>query len=195
MVIPDTARLTFSLMSRDDALHLFELDQDVEVMRYINGGTMTSLAQIHSVFVPRMESYTNLKEGWGLWKVSLKTIQTTPVKKTLQQAANSSDTFLGWILVRPMDFFSEVTQWDNLEIGWRFKQSNWGQGYATEAAVAVMNVVSQANKISKVSAIAMEGNVGSINIMKKLGMNYLKTEVHQDPLGDMNVVYYEKSII
>ncbi len=178
MVIPQSDRLSYVLMGAEDADLLFELDQDIEVMRYINGGKMTSREDIQQVFLPRMASYSNSEKGWGLWKVML----------------SESDEFIGWILVRPMDFFSEKPQWDNLELGWRFMQKAWGHGYATEAASAIMHKLSERGLAKQFSAIAMPGNQASIQIMKKLGMTYLKTDINKDPLGDVEVVYYQTSV-
>ncbi len=165
-------------MNDQDADLLYQLDQDIEVMRYINGGEMTSREDIQQVFLPRMASYTNAEKGWGLWKVTV----------------SDSDEFIGWILVRPMDFFSEKPQWDNLELGWRFMQKAWGHGYATEAASAIMHKLRARGLAKQFSAIAMPGNQASIQIMKKLGMTYLKTDINKDPLGDVEVVYYQTSV-
>lgn len=181
MNIPDSSRLSYQFMTRNDAELFFELDQDSEVMRYINGGKITSMEDIIAVSIPRLESYADQSKGWGMWKVSLRMDQ-------------QCDLFLGWILVRPMDFFTETPQWDNLEIGWRLKQLAWGKGYATEAAQAVMTVVTQNPKLISISAIALEDNLGSINIMKKLGMTYLKKEYVDEPLVEADVVYYQKSL-
>jgi RimJ/RimL family protein N-acetyltransferase len=154
------------------------LDQDVEVMRYINGGKMTSMQEVHEVFLPRMAKYTNAEKGWGLWRVNITT----------------SNTFIGWILVRPMDYFSAQPQWDNWELGWRFKRAAWGFGYGTEAAQHIMSVLASSQDLQKFSAIVLPGNQASINIMLKLGMHYVKTELHKDPLGDLVVAYYERKI-
>jgi RimJ/RimL family protein N-acetyltransferase len=181
MDIPDSTRLSYQFMSRNDAELFFELDQDSEVMRYINGGKATSMEDILAVSIPRLECYADQNKGWGMWKVSLAKHQQT-------------DLFLGWVLVRPMDFFTDTPQWDNLEIGWRLKQIAWGRGYATEAAQAVMAVVTQDPKLDSISAIALKDNLGSINIMKKLGMTFLKKEYVNDPLVETEVVYYQKSL-
>ncbi|MEC4724045.1 GNAT family N-acetyltransferase [Shewanella sp. D64] len=183
MNIQNSARLSYEFMSSKDAELFYELDQDTEVMRYINGGRMTPFESIHSTFIPRLEKYSNQAKGWGLWKVSL-----TMLDKAVQVP------FLGWILVRPMDFFTDTPQWDNLEIGWRFKQIAWGKGYATEAAQAVIAVVTQEPHLNVISAIALEENLGSINIMKKLGMTFLKTECVDDSFVEGRVVYYQKSL-
>lgn len=175
MKIKNSERLSFALMSAADAELLFQLDQDVEVMRYINGGKLTTRQDVQNVFLPRMAKYANSEKGWGLWKVSVV----------------DTNEYIGWILVRPMDFFNEQPQWDNWELGWRFMRKSWGHGFATEAAAHIMNALTVTQAVSKFSAIAVAENHASINIMKKLGMSYLKTGLHKDPLGDMEVVFYQ----
>ena len=66
MRIPDTDRLEFHFMTRKDAEALFELDQDEDVMLYINGGHMTTMEDIRQISIPRLESYANEDEGWGM---------------------------------------------------------------------------------------------------------------------------------
>jgi RimJ/RimL family protein N-acetyltransferase len=178
MNVRSSERLSYALMTEQDADILFQLDQDSEVMKYINGGKLTNREQIESVFLPRMKSYTNQVEGWGLWKVKL----------------TQTEEFLGWILVRPMDFFSDKPQYQNMELGWRFNRKSWGKGYATEAAIALKKAIIQKGAVSKLTAIAMENNCASIRIMLNLGMQYVKTYTHKDPLGDMEVALYELEI-
>ncbi|MBV1911669.1 MAG: GNAT family N-acetyltransferase [Kangiellaceae bacterium] len=184
MKIPNSERFKFSLMNESDGELLFELDQDPEVMKYINGGKVTSRDDLVSVFIPRMASYRNSKQGWGLWKVVQK----------------QDSRFVGWVLIRPMEFFSDDTKWDNIEIGWRFFRQDWGKGFATESARAVCNALIVASqfgiidKITRISAVAMAENKASINIMKKLGLVYLKTDILKDPLGDSEVVFYQMKI-
>ena len=48
---------------------------------------------------------------------------------------------IGWILVRPMDFFSSKPIWHDIELGWRFLRSTWGKGYATEAAIHIQQAL------------------------------------------------------
>lgn len=177
MQIEKTDRLEFELMGPDDAQLLFELDQDPEVMRYINGGKKSTMEHITDVYIPRLMSFTYAEKGWGLWKVTV-----TEDKK-----------FIGWILVRPMEYFSDAPESDNIELGWRFKQSAWGKGYATEAAAQIQQAVLAQAAVNAVSAIAVEENLGSINIMKKLGMSFVKQYLHKDPmLGEVDVVYYKR---
>lgn len=174
MKVKDSQRLSYSMIDVSDAEFLFQLDQDPEVMKYINGGKPNSMQEIKQVLLPRLMSYASKDKGWGLWKVSLK----------------DDGEAIGWILVRPMNFFSDSPELDNLELGWRFFQKEWGKGFATEAARQLMNAIHQQRSIRMFSAIAMPSNSASINIMTKLGMEYQKTAIHKDPLGEDEVVYY-----
>ena len=178
MNVKNSARLSFALMSRDDADLLYELDQDKDVMRYVNGGVITTREYLSDVLLPRMHAYRNEAEGWGLWKVLI----------------TETNQFIGWVLVRPMNFFNDVPEIDNIEMGWRFKRESWGNGYATEAAMSIKVAIRDQGRAKKISAIAFEANTPSIKIMLKLGLNYIKTDIHQDPLGNHELVFYELDI-
>ena len=181
MDIADSNRLCFRMITEKDVQLLFQLDQDPEVMRYINGGTATTMQAIEEVYLPRLNAYRNPDTGWGLWHVALK----------------STQQFLGWILIRPMNFFNnqpnEQPELDNLEIGWRFFQEFWGNGHCTEAAQAIMQGIQDQNQVRAFSAIALTENRASIQVMKKLGMQFVKTYLHEDPLMDSpeECVYYQ----
>lgn len=176
--VPASSRLTYALLSGKDAELLFDVDQDEEVMRYINGGKCTSMQTIVDVMLPRMALYRDPATGFGIWQV----------RRT------NDDAFLGWVLIRPMGFNSESPSQHELEIGWRFKREYWGQGYATEAASAIAAAIMAHNGgYSILSAIAMPDNTGSIGVMQKLGMQFVKRYLHQDALGDVDAVLYQKS--
>ncbi|MCE9678403.1 GNAT family N-acetyltransferase [Shewanella sp. AS1] len=192
MKIANSARLSYQMMTHDDAALLFELDQDPQVMRFINGGKPSTLHEIETLMLPRLAAYTNRETGWGLWKVS--TLRATPQDNG--DAYSSSDLhFIGWILVRPMDFFSDAPKFDDIELGWRFKQSSWGKGYGTEAAMAISDAIAKQASVNYLSAVADEANTASIGIMKKLGMKYVKTDGYATPNGEVEVVYYQMSVI
>ncbi|NVJ60900.1 MAG: GNAT family N-acetyltransferase [Gammaproteobacteria bacterium] len=179
MHMSDSQRLKFRLMDRSDAQHLFELDQDPEVMKYIDGGRCTSWDKIKTILLPRMEKYRNPEKGWGIWMVSIK----------------ETNEYVGWILVRPMHFFTELRDDSDIELGWRFKQLSWGKGYATEAAKKISDeLVSKNPDIKSFSAIADPDNTASINIMEKLGMKFLKQDIFRDPLIETEVVYYSHRV-
>lgn len=178
IVIPDSERLSFRLMGQKDAQAFWELDQDPDVMHFINGGTPNSMETINEVFLPRMKAYSDPHKGYGIWQVS----------------NNITDEYLGWVLVRPMSFFTEQPDFSDLELGWRFFKKAWGKGYATEAAIAIKEAIAQQTDIHYVSALAVEDNINSINVMKKIGMQFIRKYDHQDPIGDFIAVHYQMSV-
>ena len=178
MQVTDSERLTYRLMGQDDAQALWELDQDPEVMKFINGGKSHDMKTITDVFLPRMKAYTDIDKGWGIWQISDKVTKE----------------YLGWVLVRPMDFFTDEPKWRDLELGWRFFKKAWGKGYATEAAITIKNGVVNQTDVDFVSALAIEDNYGSIAIMKKVGMHFIRKYDHKDPIGDFIAVHYQMSV-
>jgi len=178
MLVPDSDRLAFRLMGPEDVQTLWLIDQDPAVMKYLNGGTPTSIEQVNSTFIPRMEKYRNVKKGWGIWQVSDK----------------ESNEYLGWVLIRPMAFFTDSPNFKDLELGWRFFQKSWGKGYATEAAIAIKNAVTAHTEVTHVSALAVADNLGSIGVMKKMGMGFVRAYLHKDPIGDFDAVHYQMSV-
>ncbi|HBY87661.1 MAG TPA: N-acetyltransferase [Colwellia sp.] len=178
MHITNSERLKFRLMDSEDAHALWELDQDPAVMKFLNGGKPTSIDQINNVFIPRMNKYRNSELGWGIWQVSNKV----------------TDEYLGWVLIRPMSFFTESPNTRDLEVGWRFFQTTWGKGYATEAAIAIRDAVVANTDVTHVSALAVADNLASIGVMKKMGMNFVRAYLHEDPIGNFDAVHYQMSV-
>ena len=178
MQIEDSQRLRYAMMGDQDADLLYELDQDPEVMRHLTDGIPTPREDIFNKALPRMRSYSDPETGWGVWKVLLK---------------EQDDEFLGWVLIRPMYFFCDRRDDSTLEIGWRFMRRFWGNGYATEAARQISNSVLAAGDYTAINAITVEANKGSLNVMKRLGMTYLRTEAYPDPEGGKDCVVYGRT--
>lgn len=173
MHITDSARLSYHYITESDADFLWQLDQDELVMKYINGGKKSSKEDIQNIFIPRVQAFSNFVFGWGLWRV---------------EKLDDGES-IGWILVRPFGFFTQHPETDNIELGWRFKQSSWGKGYATEAASTVKEALYEIG-VEKFSAIANPDNAASINIMKKLGMSFSHELEYKDKIFDETVVVY-----
>jgi RimJ/RimL family protein N-acetyltransferase len=165
-------------MDAGDADLLFDLDQDPEVMRFLNDGKPTPRAEIEDYFIPRMLAFTNPATGCGLWAVE----------------DSTSGDYLGWILVREYGFGTSYHDSRIIELGWRIYRQSWGLGIATEAARAIMLAVVRQSGITRVCALADADNLGSIGVMKKLGMQYVDDRIHHTPKGDYPVVYYEMAV-
>jgi RimJ/RimL family protein N-acetyltransferase len=175
IALPVSPRLAYRLMSSADAPLWFELDQDPEVMRYLNDGKPSTWQEIQDFFIPRIASFTDPAKGLGLWQVNDK----------------NTDEYLGWVLARHYRFDDPAIERDNIELGWRFKSHCWGRGIATEAAQALVELLRADAKVRVFSAVADAGNLGSIGVMKKLGMQFVEPRIHRTPLREYPSVYYE----
>lgn len=177
--IPDSTRLRFRLMDGADARDRelwFLLDQDPEVMRYLNDGKPTTREENDNFVVPRVASFTDPARGHGLWEI----------------ADRHSGEHLGWILVRCYRFDKPEREEDNIELGWRLKRAYWNHGITSEAARAIIEVLQLDPAIRVFSALASPDNLASIGVMKKLGMHFVDERFHLiDGRPPYASVYYE----
>ena len=58
-----------------------------------------------------------------------------------------------------------------VEIGWRLSRAHWGNGYATEAARAVLAFGFDVLGLERVVSVHAVGNDPSGNVMQKIGMH------------------------
>ena len=58
-----------------------------------------------------------------------------------------------------------------VEIGWRFAKSQWGSGYATEAARAVLDFAFEETDLDQVLSWTIPTNQRSQRVMQRLGMS------------------------
>lgn len=64
---------------------------------------------------------------------------------------------------------------DNLpdvDIGFAFLPRYWGKGYAYEAAAAVLTYGREVHQLTRIVAIVLPSNTGSINVLQKLGLTF-----------------------
>ncbi len=65
-----------------------------------------------------------------------------------------------------------------IDIGWRLGQNHWGQGFATEGAKRCLEFAFEVAGLDEVVAICPEINLPSEAVMKKTGMQKIKTFEH-----------------
>jgi len=155
----ETEQLTLRRFTADDVDNLVELDNDREVMRYINGGRPTPREEIERDVLPAFLTYYERDNGYGFWAA---------VEKT-------SGNFIGWFHLRPRP----AGRADEPELGYRLRRPAWGRGYATEGSRALVDKAFGGLGARRVRAETMAVNVASRRVMEKAGLKYVRT-FHQE---------------
>jgi len=70
------------------------------------------------------------------------------------------------------DFYADVAFAPATEIGWRFLPECWGNGYATEAALAWLEFGFKTLELHQIIAFATPQNTGSTAVMERIGMQH-----------------------
>ena len=69
----------------------------------------------------------------------------------------------------------------DMEIGWRLRESAWGQGFAKEAAIASLDLAFGRFAAPHVVALTVTGNAASWGLMERLGMSRRPDLDYYDP--------------
>ncbi|UPG92208.1 GNAT family N-acetyltransferase [Luteibacter aegosomaticola] len=71
-----------------------------------------------------------------------------------------------------------------LEIGWNTWREHWGQGFAGEAAEAVVVYAFEVRQEPRVHALISEGNTSSIRVAERAGLSFeTETDLNGKPVG------------
>ena len=155
MQIIETSRLTLRYITIKDAKALIPILGDAEVMRYSIIG-VHNRPRIRQFIEQRLLSY--LERGFGLYAV-----------------INKEDgEFIGYCGF----FVQSVGDRKEVEIGYRSAKKYWGQGYATEAAKAVLKYGRERYNFKRFVCLIDPENTRSINVAKKLGMEFEKNIIY-----------------
>lgn len=148
-IIIETERLILREFEPQDAAVFYKLNEDIEVIQYTGDVAFHSLDEAISFF----KNYSDYKRnGFGRWSVVLK----------------SNQEVIGWCGLKLHD--------DKLvDIGYRFFKKYWSKGYATESAAACIKYGFNELNLSSIIGRTMSENIGSVKVLEKIGLKYLKT--------------------
>ncbi|MBV2152453.1 GNAT family N-acetyltransferase [Kitasatospora sp. SUK 42] len=154
-VFLETERLLLRPFTEADADHLFALDNDPEVMRFINGGKPTSREAVQARILPRLLHDHPCFGTRGYWATEEK----------------ATGVFLGWFEFRPLDDHSPAV----VELGYRLNRAAWGKGYATEGSRDLIHKGFTDLSVERVTANTMTVNTRSRRVMEKSGLSFLRS--------------------
>jgi RimJ/RimL family protein N-acetyltransferase len=159
----ETARLVLRLPRLDDADAFADYLADPEVMRFLGGET-----------VPREDAPSVVRKWLGRWE------------------ANGLGPFAierredGRLVGRAGIVVWDTREWRNTtvaeagehaqhELGWALMCAHWGNGYATEAALAVRDWARQERGVGKLISLVNPDNVRSQRVAERLGAEPTET--------------------
>ncbi|WP_037613685.1 GNAT family N-acetyltransferase [Streptomyces albus] len=146
----ETERLVLRPFAEDDAEDVWALDNDPEVMRFLNGGRPVSREVIRERTMPRLLHDHPCTGTRGYWAARRK----------------EGDVFLGWFEFRPLNEHSAAV----VELGYRLTRAAWGHGYATEGARALVAKGFTELGVERVTGNTMAVNTRSRRVMEKAGL-------------------------
>lgn len=141
----ESERLQYREFRPGDAAVLYVLNADPEVIRYTGDPPFASEEDARK-FVLGYDRYR--KHGYGRWAA---------IRKEDQQ-------FIGWAGLNLID--------EEVDLGYRFFRSVWGQGYATEAARACLDFGFGTLGMTRIIARALPENIASWKVLEKIGMRF-----------------------
>jgi RimJ/RimL family protein N-acetyltransferase len=152
-VVIETERLLLRTFTMNDVQLVYDLNRDSNVTRYTYD-LITSPQQakeiLEKIILLQYALYNH-----GRWAVH--------AKKNLE--------FIGWCGLKYRFERNEV------DLGYRFKTTAWGKGFATEAAYASLEQGFNKLDIRKIVGRAVPENVGSWKVLEKIGMQFTREEL------------------
>jgi RimJ/RimL family protein N-acetyltransferase len=146
----ETERVRLRTFTADDTDSLYELHNDPDVMRYLNGGKPTSREAVEERTIPRALGFYEQYGHLGYWAAETKT----------------DGEFLGWFHLLPNDDGS-------VDLGYRLAKAAWNQGYASEVSRALIARCFSGFGVERVTARAMTVNGASRRVMEKCGLRLI----------------------
>lgn len=146
-------RLVFRLYDHDDFDFLFSMLNDSNMMQYIGNGHTRNIEEAHA-FLERILGHYEQNKEFGL-KVLIRKEDGIPV---------------GHAGIVPQHIDGEV----ELEIGYWIARKFWGDGYASEAAHALLTRGVDQLGLTRLISLIQPGNIRSSRIAIKNGMELEK---------------------
>ena len=168
----ETERTWLRQLTPEDANDFYALNLDPEVIRYTGDQPFASPAEAEK-FLQEYDQYE--KHGTGRLAVIEK----------------ESRRFIGWCGLK---YTPELQEYD---LGFRFFRQYWNRGFATETAMACLDFGFNQLNLDTIVGRAMHANKGSIRVLEKIGMSFVKEvefELHAGVLYRVSRDEYQKRL-
>ncbi|NNE31945.1 MAG: GNAT family N-acetyltransferase [Winogradskyella sp.] len=160
--IIETERLILRPVKETDIDDFFELDSNPNVYVYLGRKPVTTIKQSEEMVAGILQQY----KEFGIGRLAI-------VKK-------DTNDFIGWSgLKYEQNLRADFNYYD---IGYRLKEQFWGNGYATEAALASIDYGFNGLDLKEICAAAEIEHKVSNAILNKIGMQKTETFIYNNKL-------------
>ena len=176
-----TSRLELRLPTMKEQHRLWEILLDENVNRYyfptpdrifiknnLNKEDINDLKTARKLFISQLSDWKRQKPFYEK-KIESIRLQEDSQKYTWSIFLKNTDTVIGQITCHPKDNEPENIR----DVGWYIDPYYQKQGYATEAAIAVLDFMFNEVEIIAIKTSAAVINTSSWKIMEKLGFKYV----------------------
>jgi len=151
-VILETDRLLLREYVEEDAEALFKLNSDPEVLRFLPDERLLNVEQARQILIDHpIADYR--KYGFGRGACILK----------------STGEQIGFAGLKYLEEVGEV------DVAYRLMPTHWGQGLATEAALASVRFGFFDLGLKQIIGLVMPENIASVRVLEKTGLRYAET--------------------
>ena len=143
-----TARVWLRRWRETDRPAFAQLNSDPDVMRHFPA--LLTDAESNAL-IDRFEAHFE-RHGYGIWALEVPGVSS----------------LAGFVGLKHVDFDAPFAP--AVEIGWRIRRDLWGQGYATEAAEAVLSQAFDHFFLDEIVSFTTRDNLRSRAVMERIGM-------------------------
>jgi RimJ/RimL family protein N-acetyltransferase len=150
----ETGRFLLRPLIDGDVDWLADLLCDAEVCKFLWDGPCTpQQARKYADAIVRLDL---MKCHFGHWAIQDK----------------STGEFHGWTELSKLRPWEGVS--DEIALSYVLRRASWGQGVATEAAGRLLKCAFEVQRLERVLAVTMAGNLASQRVLAKLGLRFVK---------------------
>jgi len=162
-IIQETPRLILRELVPSDDEGMFALDSDPLVHQYLGNNPIHTIEQARNVIAMVRQQYED--NGIARWAVIEK----------------SSGDFIGWSGLKLVKEY-ENNHINFYDVGYRLIPKYWGQGYATESAMAAIHYGFTEIKMREIIGTANVDNHASRKALEKCGLTFVEQFTYQNTI-------------